>query len=101
MASERRKYAKWKAAYIHNCLKSGQTPVAGPLATGEDQEEEHGMDQEQGQFFVINISVLGDPDRPRILIHFHFKPLFFSPDKFNILSKILKNMTLMTLIDKF
>jgi vacuolar protein sorting-associated protein VTA1 len=32
------KYAKWKAAYIHNCLKSGETPVAGPLATGEDEE---------------------------------------------------------------
>jgi vacuolar protein sorting-associated protein VTA1 len=53
VASERRKYAKWKAAYIHNCLKSGQTPVAGPLATGEDQEEEgQGMDQEQGQFLL-------------------------------------------------
>lgn len=27
---EARKYAKWKAAYIHNCLKSGQTPKPGP-----------------------------------------------------------------------
>jgi hypothetical protein len=53
VTSERRKYAKWKAAYIHNCLKSGQTPVAGPLATGEDQEEEQGMDQEQGQFMTL------------------------------------------------
>jgi len=24
------KYDKWKATYIHNCLKSGQTPEAGP-----------------------------------------------------------------------
>ena len=30
-----RKYAKWKAAYIHNCLKNGETPVPGP-AGGED-----------------------------------------------------------------
>lgn len=35
--AQRRKYAKWKAAYIHNCLKSGQQPVPGPL---EDEEEE-------------------------------------------------------------
>uniref|UniRef100_A0A0K8SSV8 Vacuolar protein sorting-associated protein VTA1 n=1 Tax=Lygus hesperus TaxID=30085 RepID=A0A0K8SSV8_LYGHE len=31
------KYAKWKAAYIHNCLKNGETPVPGP-ATTEDTE---------------------------------------------------------------
>lgn len=23
------KYAKWKAAYIHNCLKNGETPMPG------------------------------------------------------------------------
>lgn len=28
--AEKRKYAKWKAAYIHNCLKSGDTPAPGP-----------------------------------------------------------------------
>jgi len=33
-----RKYAKMKAAYIHNCLKNGETPVAGPL-NGEEEEE--------------------------------------------------------------
>ncbi|KAI0228621.1 hypothetical protein LSAT2_020889 [Lamellibrachia satsuma] len=27
-----RKYAKWKAAYIHKCLKNGQTPIPGPVA---------------------------------------------------------------------
>jgi len=31
-----KKYAKLKAAYIHNCLKNGETPVPGPL----DGEEE-------------------------------------------------------------
>lgn len=34
---QNRKYAKWKAAYIHNCLKNGETPVPGPL------EEEGGL----------------------------------------------------------
>lgn len=24
-----RKYAKYKAAYIHNCLKNGETPIPG------------------------------------------------------------------------
>ncbi len=31
-----RKYAKWKAAYIHNCLKNGETPVPGPVG-GPDE----------------------------------------------------------------
>lgn len=31
-----RKYSKWKAAYIHNCLKKGETPVPGPI--GGDSE---------------------------------------------------------------
>lgn len=34
------KYAKWKAAYIHRCLKNGETPIAGPLP--EEGEEEEG-----------------------------------------------------------
>ena len=33
-----KKYAKWKAAYIHNCLKNGETPVPGPQATGEEED---------------------------------------------------------------
>lgn len=34
---QNRKYAKWKAAYIHNCLKNGETPVPGPMI--DDSEE--------------------------------------------------------------
>jgi len=34
-----RKYAKWKAAYIHNCLKNGETPISGPLP---DEDEDVG-----------------------------------------------------------
>lgn len=37
-----RKYARWKAAYIHNCLKNGETPQAGPVGIDEDNDlEEH------------------------------------------------------------
>ena len=31
-----RKYSKWKAAYIHNCLKNGETPIPGPMEGEED-----------------------------------------------------------------
>uniref|UniRef100_A0A0P4W111 Vta1/callose synthase N-terminal domain-containing protein n=1 Tax=Scylla olivacea TaxID=85551 RepID=A0A0P4W111_SCYOL len=33
---KQRKYAKWKATYIHNCLKNGETPIPGPMG-GEDE----------------------------------------------------------------
>jgi len=32
-----KKYAKYKAAYIHKCLKAGVPPTPGPV--GEDGEE--------------------------------------------------------------
>lgn len=37
-AAHYRKYSKMKAAYIHNCLKSGETPVAGPLVSEEEED---------------------------------------------------------------
>lgn len=43
---EHRKYAKWKATYIHNCLKRGETPQAGPI----------GMEGEMYGKFWYNIS---------------------------------------------
>lgn len=40
---QNRKYAKWKAAYIHNCLKNGETPVPGPMEMeGEGSSEAGG-----------------------------------------------------------
>uniref|UniRef100_F1KYH2 Vacuolar protein sorting-associated protein VTA1 n=1 Tax=Ascaris suum TaxID=6253 RepID=F1KYH2_ASCSU len=33
-----RKYAKWKATYIHNCLKNGETPIAGPPKADDESE---------------------------------------------------------------
>uniref|UniRef100_T1HAM6 Vacuolar protein n=1 Tax=Rhodnius prolixus TaxID=13249 RepID=T1HAM6_RHOPR len=41
------KYAKWKAAYIHNCLKNGETPIPGPV--GENPEDNVGA---SGSSFV-------------------------------------------------
>lgn len=38
--SEKRKYAKWKAAYIHNCLKHGEVPIPGPIQLGEDDDSQ-------------------------------------------------------------
>jgi len=43
---QNRKYAKWKAAYIHNCLKNGETPVPGPLQ--EEGELDDGSLNEEG-----------------------------------------------------
>ncbi|XP_057670428.1 vacuolar protein sorting-associated protein VTA1 homolog [Diorhabda carinulata] len=37
---EKRKYAKWKAAYIHNCLKAGDTPLPGPPRPFNSQEDD-------------------------------------------------------------
>nr|XP_042904487.1 vacuolar protein sorting-associated protein VTA1 homolog isoform X2 [Parasteatoda tepidariorum] len=42
-----KKYAKWKAAYIHNCLKNGVTPVAGPLAMEGDENEDNEFSNEK------------------------------------------------------
>ncbi|XP_015191528.1 PREDICTED: vacuolar protein sorting-associated protein VTA1 homolog isoform X1 [Polistes dominula] len=41
-AAQNRKYAKWKATYLHNCIKNGETPVPGPLKDedGEDNLNE-------------------------------------------------------------
>lgn len=38
--TQNRKYAKWKASYIHNCLKNGETPVPGPMKTDDDFDNE-------------------------------------------------------------
>lgn len=35
-----RKYSKWKAAYIHNCLKRGEQPVPGPVGEYNDETNE-------------------------------------------------------------
>lgn len=37
--ADKRKYAKYKAAYIHTCLKNGEMPVPGPPNEGEGEGE--------------------------------------------------------------
>nr|KAF6509041.1 vesicle trafficking 1 [Rousettus aegyptiacus] len=39
-----RKYARWKATYIHNCLKNGETPQAGPVGIEDDNDVEENED---------------------------------------------------------
>lgn len=34
--AQNKKYSKWKASYIHNCLKNGETPIPGPMG-GDDE----------------------------------------------------------------
>lgn len=43
-----RKYAKWKATYIHNCLKNGETPMAGPPGEQEKPNEGSGNSLDRG-----------------------------------------------------
>ncbi|XP_014481700.1 PREDICTED: vacuolar protein sorting-associated protein VTA1 homolog [Dinoponera quadriceps] len=38
-ASQNRKYAQWKAAYIHNCLANGEIPVPGPMKENDEEDE--------------------------------------------------------------
>ncbi|XP_031618384.1 vacuolar protein sorting-associated protein VTA1 homolog [Contarinia nasturtii] len=48
-ATDKRKYAKYKAAYIHTCLKNGEMPVPGPPNEGGE-----GDDNNPGQSNVGN-----------------------------------------------
>ncbi|KOC65890.1 Vacuolar protein sorting-associated protein VTA1 like protein [Habropoda laboriosa] len=48
-AAQNRRYAKWKAAYIDNCLKNNIKPVPGPMEDNNDNadlDENIGEDQE-------------------------------------------------------
>nr|CAB3267655.1 vacuolar protein sorting-associated protein VTA1 homolog [Phallusia mammillata] len=39
------KYARWKATYIHNCLKNNETPQPGPIGEFEDEFGSVGVSQ--------------------------------------------------------
>ncbi|XP_053737976.1 vacuolar protein sorting-associated protein VTA1 homolog isoform X2 [Synchiropus splendidus] len=45
---QQRKYARWKATYIHQCLKNGETPQSGPMALEQLDEAAAGEDDEPG-----------------------------------------------------
>jgi vacuolar protein sorting-associated protein VTA1 len=57
------RYAKWKAAYIHNCLKNGETPIAGPLE-GAPQRENGDEDQEAAAGAGTSHSSFDQPGAP-------------------------------------
>ncbi|KAK5879592.1 hypothetical protein CesoFtcFv8_022693 [Champsocephalus esox] len=55
---QHRKYARWKATCIHNCLKNGETPQSGPIGMEEDGEaDEYGA----GGFSDHGASFRGGP----------------------------------------
>ncbi|XP_029966295.1 vacuolar protein sorting-associated protein VTA1 homolog isoform X1 [Salarias fasciatus] len=59
---QHRKYARWKATYIHNCLKNGETPQAGPIGMDEDGEaDEFGAEGFSGQGPSYSGSFRGGP----------------------------------------
>ncbi|XP_046425391.1 vacuolar protein sorting-associated protein VTA1 homolog isoform X6 [Neodiprion fabricii] len=65
-AAQNRKYAKWRAAYIHNCLKNGETPVPGPMKGEGEENEDADADAASGPPGNIpSTSGLGEaPDQP-------------------------------------
>ncbi|KFD71136.1 LOW QUALITY PROTEIN: hypothetical protein M514_07083 [Trichuris suis] len=40
--AEMRKYARWKAAYLFNCMKEGRVPIPGPMADSEEKGDLQG-----------------------------------------------------------
>ncbi|XP_066471309.1 vacuolar protein sorting-associated protein VTA1 homolog [Tiliqua scincoides] len=43
---QHRKYARWKATYIHNCLKNGETPQSGPVGMEDEYNENEEADSQ-------------------------------------------------------
>ncbi|MEQ2270923.1 hypothetical protein XENORESO_017382, partial [Xenotaenia resolanae] len=59
---QQRKYARWKATYIHNCLKNGETPQSGPIGMDDDEEaDEFGAEGFSGQGFSHGGSFRAEP----------------------------------------
>lgn len=65
---QNRKYAKWKAAYLHNCLKNGETPTPGPLDYENDKGLDNGTAANQSNIYnnqapqIINNQPFQDPN---------------------------------------
>ncbi|XP_037837386.1 vacuolar protein sorting-associated protein VTA1 homolog [Kryptolebias marmoratus] len=57
---QHRKYARWKATYIHNCLKNGESPQPGPIAMEGDEE----ADEFGAAGFSHGGSFRADPPEP-------------------------------------
>jgi len=59
-----RKYAKMKAAYIHNCLKNGETPIAGPLAGDDDDDDIEGEEPNEEHQEDVPTMPVNTPSAP-------------------------------------
>ncbi|KAJ8009088.1 hypothetical protein DPEC_G00085230 [Dallia pectoralis] len=60
---QHRKYARWKATYIHNCLKNGENPQAGPAGYEEETyDDEYGVEGGEGPSY--HSSQPGEPPSP-------------------------------------
>lgn len=57
-ATQNRKYSQWKAAYIHNCLTNGETPVPGPMKEPDDESDSIEALNDNGKYwpFILNLS---------------------------------------------
>uniref|UniRef100_A0A915J756 Rho-GAP domain-containing protein n=1 Tax=Romanomermis culicivorax TaxID=13658 RepID=A0A915J756_ROMCU len=62
---EARKYAKFKAAYIHNCLKNGETPQCGPIAN-DGSGAGPDINAEAGTSNLPGIESIAKPANPNI-----------------------------------
>lgn len=55
-AAQNRKYAQWRATYIHNCLINGETPVPGPMKEENEENEENEALNEDNKDSDLNIN---------------------------------------------
>lgn len=60
------KYSKWKAAYIHNCLKNGETPQPGPLQSEEED-------------YLRDVAAGGNPSLPSATAGWNTNPIQPTP----------------------
>jgi len=60
-ASQNRKYAQWKAAYINDCLINGKTPVPGPMKDEMDDENDSNKEFNDNEEPTSNVT----PESPK------------------------------------
>jgi len=61
---QHRKYARWKATYIHNCLKNGEQPQAGPIAMEGEEDDDDGFSGDQEPQGPSSGSYMHTPEQP-------------------------------------
>ncbi|KAK1889350.1 Vacuolar protein sorting-associated protein VTA1 like [Dissostichus eleginoides] len=66
---QHRKYARWKATCIHNCLKNGETPQSGPIGM------EDGEAANPPCTWQLSLDALKEPDSSELRNHYPECPL--------------------------